>query len=370
MAINNKYKAYDSIEQIKLNNTLLAHMPMSRLNELLINYNNLDTQIGDKSTIRTRETLKNIKWAPITCNTYIGKVTKRNFEYDLTHVDNDSMNSNREVTQEHVQEINQSIEQASLRWAEQCKNLLLKNHVLFADTRKIQDTKNRITPTTKDSKNANSTEKTNKKLSDHNSKADKEGNIQIDKKEVSKEIKHSISYLPAYKIINYIKQRTLPEDKHIDKISPHSLKDSILQKINTRLALFNEHVYISLNRLNHWSKCYLWYISKTKNKSNCPLKYNRMYYDKWMHLDYLMKRYKIRTLKCICNGRTDVNQIDCGMIIWKNEAKIPDSQYMVFMKIYNATRSLFLINFRSLEKLYKRTKFNFKKIFKPPPNHL
>ena len=159
----------------------------------------------------------------------------------------------------------------------------------------------------------------------------------------------------------------LPKDKY--KISQHPLYNPTLQKINTKLALSKIDLDTSLNKLNHWSRFDIWYISKTKNKSNCPLKYNTLRYDIWLHLCYLMKRHKIRTFKCIFNKLAHINQIEYGRITWKNEANILDSLNTILMKNYNAARSQSLINFRSLENLHKRTKFKLKKIFEPPPNY-
>ncbi len=372
MASNDKNKAYDSIDQIKWKNTLLAHMPMSRLNDLLINYNNLDTQIDDKNIKRTRETLQSTKWAPILYNTYLDK-SKRNFEYDFIHTDNASINPNKEEEEERLeqlQEINQGIEQASLRWAEQCNKMFLNNHVLLANTRELQDTKNRTMSTNKDNKDAKPIEKANNKSIKYNLKTGKEGTMQTDEKKVSEKIKYSTFHLSAYKIMNYLKQRILPKDKHIYKISQHSLFNPMLQKINTRLALPIRDLDTSLNKLNYWSRFELWYINMTKNKSNCPLKHNILRYDIWLHLCYLMKRYKIRTLKCIFNESSYVNQIDYGRIIWKNKANILYFRYKILMKNYNAARSLSLINFRSLGKLHKKTKFELKKIFDPPPKKI
>jgi hypothetical protein len=368
MAIKDKNKAYDSIDQIKLNNTLLAHMPMSRLNNLLINYNNLDKQSGNKCIKRTRETLQSTKWAPIMFNTYLDNA-KRNLEYDFIHTDNASINPNKveeeeEERQEQLLEINQSIEQASLRWAEQCNKMLLNNHVLLANIREPKDTKNRTRLTIKDDKDAMSIETDNKPL-EHNLGKDKDGTMQTEEKKASEKIKHSTSHLSADKIMNYLKQKTLPKDKY--KISQHPLSNSTSQKINTRLALSKTDLDISLNKLNYWSRLDIWYISKTKNKFNCPLKYNTLCYDIWSHLCYLMKRHKIRTFKCIFNKLAYMNQIEYGKITWKNEANILDSLYMISMKNYNAAKSPSLINFRSLENLHKRTKFKFKKIFEPPP---
>ena len=370
MASNDKNKAYDSKDKFKLENTLLAHMPMSRLNDLLIRYNNLDTQIGDKCINRTKENLQSTKWAPIMPNTYLDK-SIRNFEYDLIHTVNASINSNKEEEeeerQEQLQEINQGIEQASLRWAEQCNKMFLNNHVLLANIRELQDAKNRTTPTNKDNKDAKLLEKANKKLLEYNPKIGKEGTMQTSEKKVSEKIKYSTLHSPAYKIMNHLKLKILPKNKHIQKIFQHPLLNLILKKINTRLALSRIDLDTCLNKLNYWSRLDLWYISMTKNKSNSPLKHNILRYDTWRHLCYLMKRYKITSLKCIFNELAYATQIDYGMIIWNNEANILVSLYMILMKNYNAARSLFLINFRSLEKLHKKTKFKFNKIFEPPP---
>ena len=371
MAIKDKNKAYDVIDQNKLKITSLAHMPMSRLNDLLVEYNNLDKQIGDNGTKRTNETLQSIKRAPIMSNTYLDKAEK-NFQDNLTYTDNASFNPNKEVEeeerQEQLQEINQGIEQASLRWAEQCNKMFLNNYALFANTRGPQDTQNRIMLTNKDSKDAKSIGKANKLL-EYNSKADKERTMQTKEKKVPEKRKHLIFHLPAYKIMNYLKQRTLPKDKHIYKISQHPLFNPILQKTNTRLASSKIDPHTSLNKLNYWSRLELCYINTMKNKSKCSLKHNILRYDIWSHLWYSMKRYKIRIFKCIFNELAYVNQTDYGKTIWKNEANILDSPYMISMKNHNAARNLSLINFRSLEKLHKKTKFKLKKIFEPPPNY-
>jgi len=371
MASDDKYKAYDSTDQIRLKNKVLAHMPMSRLNDLLTNYNNnLDTHTGDECTKRTRETSHGTKWAPIMFNTYLDKVTKRNFEYNLNYEDNAPINSNKEQRQEHWQEINQGIEQASLRWAEQCKKMFLKFYVPFADTRELQDAKNKITPTIKDNNEAKSTEKVNKKSLEYNLKTEREETMQINDKKASEKIKHPILHGPPYKTMNYHEQIILSKDKYIDKISPYPLFDPILQKTNMRSALLSKYLDKSSNRLNYWSKSYRWYTSIRKNKSNCPLKRNILHDDKWSHPCYLIKIYKISTFKYTFNGSDYVIQMDYGMIIWKKKAKIIDSLYMISRKNYNATRSLSLISFRSLGKLYKRTKFKHKKIFEPPPNYI
>ncbi len=371
IAMKDKNKAYYSTDQFKLKNTWLAHMPMSRLNDLLINYNNLDTQIADKSTIRTREIPQSTKWASIRFNTYLDKTTERNFEYDFNHVDNTSTNSNNEERQEHLHEINQGIELASLRWAEQCYKMFLEKHAPFAYTRELQDTKNKITPTIKDNKDAKS--KVNKKLSEYNSKPEKEGTMQVNEKKASEKIKYPILYRPSYKIKNFLKQIIQQKDKYIDKISPHSpLFDPILQKTNMRSALSSKYLDENLNTLKYWPKFYRGYISMMNNKSNCPLKQNNILrYDKWLHLSYLMKRYKVRTLKGIFNGSVYIIQMDYGRIIWKKKkTKILDSLYKTLKENYNAARSSFLINFRLLENWYKRMKFNRKKIFEPPPNYI
>ena len=378
MAINDIYKAYDSIDQVKLKNILLAHMPMSKLNDLLIKYNNLDMQIGDKCIKRTRGIPQGAKWAPIMFNTYLDKSIKCNIEHDLIYADNYfAFNSNKEELQEHLQEINQDIEQASLRWGEQWKTVSFENHFLYTNLKELENTKNRIMPIMKDNKDANPIEETDMKLLGYNLKIDKEGTMQIDEKKALEKIKYSTPHLPPYKGINYFKQRILPKYKYIDKISPHPLFDHlyrpILQKITTILALPNKYLDANLNRSNYWSKFYSWYICMTKEKPNCPPNHNILHYDRWLHLCYLMKQYKITAFQAvnfIFNGFAYVNKIDYDIIAWKNNAKILDFLYMALMENYNAARMLSLVNFRSLKKLNEKMKFKFRKIYDPPPDDL
>lgn len=378
MASNDIYKAYDSLDQAKLKNILLTHMPMSKLNDLLIKYNNLDMQIGDKCIKRTRGIPQGAKWAPIMFNTYLDKSIKSNIENDLIYADNYfSFNSNKEELQEHLQEINQDIEQASLRWGEQWKIVSFRNHFLYTNINDLENTKNRIAPIIKNNTDANPIQEADMKLLGFNLKVDKDGTIQVDEKKALERIKYSTPHLPPYKGINYFKQRILPKYKYTDKIAPHPLFDHlyrpILQKITTILALPNKYLNANLNKSNYWSKFYSWYICMTKDKPTCPPNHNTLHYDRWIHLCYLMKQYKItayQAVNFIFNGSAYVNPIDHDIIAWKNNAKVLDFLYMALMENYNAVRTLALINFRSLKKLNDKMKFKFKRIYEPPPDDL
>jgi hypothetical protein len=370
MAIIDTYKAYDSIDQAKLNNIMLAHMPMSKLNELLIKHNN--SQIEDKYINRTSRVLQGAKWDPITFNPYLDKPIKRHSKYDLTYsYICSASNSNKEEQQEYLQKMNQDIEQASLRWCEQWK----MNHVLYENTKEV-DVKNRKLSTTKDNKDANPISKETGTEVIHSLKTNKEETTQINEKKVS-DINDLTPHLSSNKDKNYAKQRSLSKYKNIDKISPQPKADylyrSIWQKIwlkttNTTVAPSNKYSNGNLkrsNKLSYWSKFYVWNVSTMENKPNRLLNYNKLYYDRWLHYGYLLKLYKTKILRSV-NGSLYVNFNNYVSTAWKYKAKTLKTLHMVLLEKLQGSK--ILIDFMSLEKSNEKMKFKLKKVYKPPPN--
>ena len=372
--ISDTYKTYDSIDQAKLKMVMLAHMPMSKLNDLLIKYHKTNSQIEDKCTYKTSSTSQSANWDPITFNPYPDKPIQRHSKYDLTYsYICSSSNSNKEEQQEHLQKINQDIEQASLRWCEQWK----MNHALYEYT-KEEDAKNRKLLITKDNKDANSTSKEISTGLNHKLKTIKDETTQIEEKIASDNIKDLIPHLPSYKNKNYAKQRSLSKYKckWIDITSTYPTADylyrPILQKIwlktTTRVAPSNKYLNGNLkrsNKLSYWSKFYVWNINTMENKPNRLLNYNKLYYDKWLHYCYLLKLYKSKILRAV-NGSLYVKFNNYDIIVWKYKAKTLKTLHIVLLE--KLQDSKILIDFRSLEKSNEKMKFNLKKVYKPPPN--
>ena len=366
MASKDRHKAYKPIDYAKSKNIALAHMPMSKLNDLFIKYNNFDIQIENKDIKRTKESTYSTKGALITSNTYADSLT-RNIEYDLNYTDNYPLfNSNKEQPQENWYKINQDIEQASLKWAEQWKIMAFKNHFLNTNTKEIEKTKDRMMPSTENNKNANTREQEKIKPPGINSKTDKDGTIQTEEKETSQKIKYSIPNWIPNDGRNQVKRTTLSNYKYIDEITPHLLLDHRYKPKFHRsamiLALWNKHT--KQNRLNYWSKSYSWYIGIIKNKHNC------LYYNRSQYFRYSLKQYKFTVFHVanfIFNGLVKFKSIDYNIISWRKITKTVDSLNRASKKNYIAARILAVIKLRSSEKLNKE-KFKFRKIFEPPPN--
>ena len=368
MANKDRHKAYKPIDYAKSKNIALAHMPMSKLNDLFIKHNNFDIQIEDKDIKRTKESIYGTKEVLITSNTYSDKLKTRNIEYDLNYTDNYSLfNSNKEQSQENWYKINQDIEQASLKWAEQWKIVAFKNHFLNTNTKETEKTKDRMMPSTKNNKNANPREQEKIKPPGINSKTDKDEIMQTEEKKTSHKIKDSIPNWIPNDGMNQFKRTTLSNYKYIDKITPHWLMDHRykpkLYRSATILSLWNKHT--KQNRLNYWSKSYSWYIGIIKNKHNC------LYYNRSQYFRYSLKQYKFTVFHVanfIFNGLVKFKFIDYNTISWRKITKTVNLLYRASKKIYTAARILAVIKLRSSEKLNKKIKFKFRKIFEPPPN--